>query len=186
MKKRKEFLIKMLLVVIIANVIVLASMIFFYSMIKKTNQDIFDLETELLDWRKKQTESSLINDNLDDTARERYKINAYFVKGDKVGVANFIENLENIGKVSEVTVDVSGLFLKDSDKTNTEEIVEVGSMGLNLKIMGKWENVIHFLKLLEVAPYRITFEKVYLEKNSAENSVDWNGAFNINVMKLSE
>ncbi|MDD2935407.1 MAG: hypothetical protein PHX25_02945 [Candidatus Pacebacteria bacterium] len=186
MKKRKEFLIKILLVVIIANVVVLASMIFFYSMIKKTNQDIFDLETELLSWRKIQTESSLINDNLDETAKERYKINTYLVKGDKVGVANFIENLENIGKVSGVVVDVSGLFLKDSGEKNTEKIIEVGSMGLNLKITGEWEKVIHFLKLLEVAPYKITFEKVYFEKNSAKDSIDWDGSFNINVVKLSE
>lgn len=186
MKKRKEFLVKILFAVIIANVVVLASMIFFYSMIKKTNQDIFDLETELLSWRKKQTESSLINDNLEDTAQERYKINAYFVRGNKVGVANFIESLENMGKISGVVVDVSGLFLKDSDEKKLEEMNEVGSMGLNLKITGEWGNVVHFLKLLETAPYKISFEKIYLEKNSAKDSVDWDGSFNINVMKLSE
>jgi len=186
MKRRKEFLIKMLSIVIIANMVVLSSMLFFYSMIKKTNQDIFDLETELLSWKKRQTESSLINDNLEDTAQERYKINTYFVKGDKVGVANFIESLENMGKVSGVVVDVSGLFLKDSDEKNSEGVNEVGSMGLNLKITGKWENAVHFLKLLETAPYVITFEKVYFEKNSAKDSSDWDGSFNINVMKLSK
>jgi len=170
---------KILATVIILNIIVLFVWGFFFSIIKDKNKMTSDLTSELNKQVQQESELKLISNRLNETKEERKKVDSYFIQGNKEGVAKFIDVFDKLGKYSGVSVKVTSIVLKDSDsssknkKSKSKKSVGSGlieTMKLNLKTEGRWSNTVYFIELLSKIPYKITLEKVALEKENVKNA----------------
>ncbi len=193
---------KILATVIILNIIVLFVWGFFFSIIKDKNKMTSDLTSELNKQVQQESELKLISNRLNETKEERKKVDSYFIQGNKEGVAKFIDVFDKLGKYSGVSVKVTSIVLKDSDsssknkKSKSKKSVGSGlieTMKLNLKTEGRWSNTVYFIELLSKIPYKITLEKVALEKENVKNakiskekSLNWRGSLNISILKLKD
>ncbi|MBU1557643.1 hypothetical protein KKC45_01650 [Patescibacteria group bacterium] len=169
---------KILGVIVILNVVALASYFYLFSDIKSKNEATSVLENILDGQIGRESELKLVGSNLKRTEKERAVIDSYFVQKGKSEVAGFVEVLESLAELAGVSLKVNSILLKKEDAS---DIVE--EMKLELEISSYWEEANYFLGLLELLPYKITFNKAYIEKSKDSQ---WKSVFNIKVLKLSD
>ena len=170
---------KIFVVVLILNVVAISSYAYLFFDIKSKNEATSVLENVLNGQVSREAELRLVGDSLKETEKERALLNSYFVQKGKGGVADFVEVVEGLAGLSGVSLDVNSILLKKK-----EELSVVEKMNLGLEAKGSWSEIIYFLGLLETLPYKISFNRVYVEK--IKDSSLWSGVFNIGVSKLSD
>jgi len=179
---------KILIIIVVLCLLSLAVYFLLLKDIQKQNEISFDLIEKLNMQTRRDAELRFIGDNLSSTQTERYKINSYFISAEESGIVDFIEMVESLGNHSGISLEVNSILLKEnSSKSNPPDLIE--DMKLGLKIGGDWSNIIYFLEMLDLAPYKISFDKVYIEKNDDKIKKDkldenWIGIINLSVLKF--
>ena len=168
---------KILGVIVVLNVVVLTAYFYLFSTIKSKNESTSVLENVLGSQISRESELKLVGTSLRETEKERALINSYFVQEGKGEVAGFVEFVESIAKSAGVSLSVSSILLKKQEDFSITE-----KMNLGLEVEGSWTDTIYFLELLELLPYKVSFDRSYIEK--IEDSSLWGSTFNISVLKL--
>jgi len=87
------------------------------------------------------------------------KIDSYFIPKD--GVVTFINEIENLGKSTDVSTTISSiepLIIDVKEKNSFKETLSV-----KLEAVGSWKNVYQFVSLLENLPYGIVIDEVQIK-----------------------
>lgn len=173
---------KLLIAVIVLNILAITGYYFMFDGLKQKNEDASVLIKNLDIKAQEEGDLKFIDENLKSTELERGQLNSYFVQGDEIGVASFIEEIEGVGDFTNTMVDVNSILIKDIDGTNGV----VQDMKLSLAVEGKWQNVLYTIEMLESMPYKISFDRIFIEKdgNELEPTDIWSGILNINILKL--
>ncbi len=169
---------KIFIIMLILNILAVFSYFYLFSNIKNRSEATSVLENVLGGQASREAELKLAGISLKKTVEERALIDSYFVQEGKVGIANFVEGVENIAELAGVSLSVNSILLKKE-----EDLSVVENMNLGLRVEGSWSEITYFLGFLESLPYKISFSRVYIEKD--EESSLWNGVFDISVLKLS-
>lgn len=179
---------KILIIILLLNFVILVVYLLLFLSIKNKNEETSVLLNEIKTQTNKGTEFKLVEDDLEATEMDRKKINLYFVQGGEGGIVLFVEDVENMGKLSGVDLDIKSIAFKEFDlnNNNSENSNIFENMKVNLAIEGEWSDILYFLKLLESSPYCISFDKVYLEKKEEKNPLLWGGSFNLNIIKITD
>jgi len=170
---------KILIIFLILNTIVLSAYFYLFSVIKSKNEAVSILENVLGGQVSREGELKLIGSSLGKTEEERVLIDSFFVKEGKSGVADFVEVVEEIANLSHVSLVIKSILIKKQENLSVVENINLG-----LGVKGSWSESVYFLKLLELIPYKVSFESVYFEKN--KENLMWNVNLNIKVLKLSD
>ncbi len=111
---------------------------------------------------------------------DRAKISSYVVSEDKI--IDFIESIENIGKITNTTVSLSAIDSKAMD-----ELAKGASGHIKAKVTvtGSWTGVMTALSLLENLPFSLSLEnsRVFKDSELGKNA-SWNLLTDINVLSI--
>jgi hypothetical protein len=108
------------------------------------------------------------------------KINGYFV--DTASIDTFVVYLEGIGADNNVDLSVKGVDTPRNEKNK---------ISVNLSMKGKFGDIMNVVDILENAPYNITINSLYLNKDIIlptdtvkENISSWQADITFNVLSL--
>ncbi|MEK7575484.1 MAG: hypothetical protein AAB491_00145 [Patescibacteria group bacterium] len=152
---------------IILNVILLSFWGYLYVKMKEKGDYIFNTKKEIVIIENNLNNIKLLEDFLGDITKEKEIIDAVFLESDRdEKIINFIQYLESLAEVANVSLELSGDVPK-----------------FDLKIKGELENIIKFTKFLDNMNYWISYDKANLQRieNGADVRVLWQADLNIVV-----
>lgn len=179
---------KIILVLIFLNLIAYGFCFYLFTEIKNIERAASESGTKIEFNIKKNTSLRSVKNIMNDTKKEREQLSRLFIQPD--GTIDFIETVESFGKIAGVKIEIESVnieFLKNKKASSTEKFK------ISLKTEGEWSNTIHFLSILETAPYQISFDDIKLDKISTESIPDskeekgasyWRGGFVFGVLKM--
>lgn len=147
-----------------------------FIVIKNKNNHISVLQNQVdIEVRKDQRLHS-IKQLVADLDKDIKQIDTYFISED--GVVDFLENLEALGSVADVSVGVNSVSIDESTDTGLPyELLKIDFVA-----RGSWENVMQLISLLETFPLGIVIERMQLEHLSDQSS--WQANIRFTVLKL--
>jgi len=170
-KKAKNVLI----IGILANVALCASIIVVAYAVSKKNNNMETLRKDIWIAEEKTKKMYAIKKLLEDAQEELNTLDFYFTTNDEI--VAFIEEIENMGESSGVSVSLRSVDIGDKDD---------GALSVSLITSGKWKNVYHFLNLLELFPANIRIDKASLSKKERDDGNIWVGDFSFSLLSFSE
>jgi Tfp pilus assembly protein PilO len=162
----KKFIITIILIFLL-NGAALAGWLYLFSNLKKQNNFIKEEQQKILVSDKKLENSNSLKTLMNEIIDEKQKIDSVFL--DKDSVVNFIENLESIAGKTGASIKIGNINI-DSQKKK--------GLSLQFNLTGNFNQLFHYLILVEKLPYLINIETMDFKK-SASN--EWEADFEILV-----
>lgn len=135
-----------------------------------------DAETYNENKKNEQSLQKIYNQSIADRA----KINSYIVTEDKI--IDFIESIENIGKITNTTVSLSAINSKEMDELSKGAS---GHIQAKVEIIGSWTGVMTALSLLENLPFSLSLQNSHLFKDSGTGKTPtWNLLTDVRVLSI--
>ena len=149
--------------------------IFYFIGVKE--ESITVLLTSLRAETKKALEIKNLTGVVQETEDERKKIDSYFLRAKDI--VSFIESIESLGKNAGVAVAFESVNVLEGDQN--------AYLAVDLKTEGGLSGTVHFLSLLELLPYSVSFERVFIEqKSKSETTVVWAGSFLVRIISFAK
>jgi len=164
--KNKKFIITIVLVVLL-NGAVLAGWIYLFSNFKKQNNFIKEERQKILVSDKKLENSNSLKALMNEIVDEKQKIDSVFL--DKESIINFIENLESIAGKTGASIKIGNINIDNQDKKG---------LSFQFNLTGNFNQLFHYLILLENLPYLINIERMDFKKLAPN---EWGANFEILV-----
>ena len=151
MKKNKTNLILILSIILL--LIIISIFVYFLHVIKNKNKHISAVNIALQEKITERDNRSVLQKRILELVSTYNKISSYFV--DSSSIDKFVEYLENIGNDNGVDLSVKGVDIPKGEKNK---------ISININIDGSFTNVTKVVALLENAPYDISINSLYLNK----------------------
>lgn len=152
---------------IILNVILLLFWGYLYIKMKEKGDYIFNTRKEIVTIENNLNNIKLLENSLEDITKEKEIVDSVFLESDRDDrVINFIQYLESLVEVANISLELSG---------------DVPKFGL--KIKGELQNIIKFIKFLDNMNYWISYDGVNLQstKDGDDSAISWQADLNILV-----
>lgn len=173
---RKKFIYKR----IIAGVLVLAAGVglvaYLLVMIQRRDAEASSLAADIQAQTIRETRLRSLKRTIAGTDQIRGSLDRYLVSAD--GVVGFIEDIENLGSVSGVSLEISSVGLKPMEGREDFEWLT-----LAISMSGSWSETTNALALIESLPYRVLIDDFSIIRGDAENRSLWSERIVIRVVK---
>ncbi|MCX6731873.1 MAG: hypothetical protein NTX55_02715 [Candidatus Parcubacteria bacterium] len=169
--KNKKFITTIVLIVLL-NGAVLAGWLYFFSNLKQQNNFIKEERQKILVSDKKLENSGSLKILMNEITGEKQKIDSAFL--DKETIVNFIEKLESIAGKTGAAIKIGNINMDNQNEKG---------LSLQFNITGNFNQLFHYLILLENLPYSINIEKMDFKKLAPNN---WEADFEIIVNSFME
>ena len=124
-----------------------------------------------------------LGDNID-------RLNSFLVGSTQEEIVQFIETVESLSTTSGANLDISSVKVLALGEETLAENFEF--LELKLKTLGSWQNIFHFLNLLESLPYNLVISQANLSilrqvpspDKGAGKQEKWEGDFLLKVAKF--
>ena len=160
--KNKKFIATTILIVLL-NGAVLAGWLYFFSNLKKQDNLIKEERQKLLASDKKLENSDSLKVLMNEIIDEKQKIDSAFLN--EGSIVNFVEKLESIAGKTGAAIKIGN-------------INEENGLSLQFNITGNFNQLFHYLILLEKLPYLINIERMDFKKLAPN---EWGANFEILV-----
>lgn len=150
--KNKKFITTIILVVLL-NGVVLAGWLYLFSSLKKQNNFIKEKQQKILVSDKKLENSNSLKVLMNEIVDEKQKIDSAFL--DKESIINFIENLESISGKTGASIKIGNINIDNQEEKG---------LSLQFNLTGNFNQLFHYLILLEELPYLINIERMDFKK----------------------
>lgn len=160
MNKLKE---NIIVIILLSSFLLLIGLSFFlYSSLQKTEEKVSTLKNSIRESEARNTELDLIKINLKNTLENFQMLDALFVKHEEV--ADFLQEVEILAKNTGLSIKIIGVSKKDiaGISSNKEYLLVTAST------QGDFKNTMKFMRLLELLPRKIGFDKVILKSEKGE------------------
>lgn len=117
-----------------------------------------DLQTQLSRGERLTSMQQLVNETTD----ARQDLESYFAAAD--GEADFITRIEEMADTAGVTLEIANVNVETVDTTYLEDLL------LTLQVRGEWSEVFHYVRLLEMMPLHVGFDRLSLEQSAVSPS----------------
>lgn len=172
-----------LVVLVILNLLVVGFYLFFLNSIKGRM-----LETALL--REELNLEVLKEDRLKstkglalETESQRESLDRYLIGKDSI--VDFIKEVEGLGALSGVDLEVNSVGVEGFEIVDGTENKTIELLNLDLSTEGSWRETFYLVSLLESLPYKVSFNRLFLNKDSGfEGGSLWNGTIGLSVLKI--
>lgn len=119
---------------------------------------------------------------LAETVDEQQKINSYILSDQDT--VSFIEQIENLGKKADVTLEVDSIGTADLSGKQKDQW---GYLTLQISTKGSWAHIFDSMMMLESLPYQVEISNVMVEREPVDSSkkqpIIWDGHFTLSVLK---
>lgn len=154
---------------------------FLYFKILSYQRDLAELQTEVANSFAEERQNKSLGALVRETAEERALIDRHLVSPE--GVVAFIEEVENLGRKSGVTLEVRGVDVVA--ETSGGSVIE--NLLLTLSGGGSYERAARFASLVENIPYVSRVTKFSLERREGTTkSPQWDAQLTLQVIKLAD
>ena len=164
--KNKKFIITIVLMVLLTGA-VLAGWIYLFANFKKQNNFIKEERQKILVSDKKLENSNSLKALMNEIVDEKQKIDS--VSLDKESIINFIENLESIAGKTGASIKIGNINIDNQEKKG---------LSFQFNLTGNFNQLFHYLILLENLPYLINIERMDFKKLAPN---EWGANFEILV-----
>ncbi|MFA6393234.1 MAG: hypothetical protein WCW54_04085 [Candidatus Paceibacterota bacterium] len=178
MKKNNTNLI--LIISITSLVLAFSILIYFLNVIRSKNNYISVAVSTLEKKMNEKENIKFLKDKISELSDTYKKINSYFV--DTSSIDTFVVYLEGIGTDNNVDLSVKGVDASRNEKNK---------ISVNLSMKGNFSDIMNVVNILENAPYNITINSLYLNKDIIlpnnpikENISSWQADVTFNVLSL--
>jgi hypothetical protein len=164
--KNKKFITTIILVVLL-NGTALTGWLYLFSNFKKQNNFIKEEQQKILVNDKKLENSNSLKALMNEITDEKQKIDSAFL--DKESIINFIENLESIAGKTGASIKIGNINIDNQEKK---------SLSFQFNLTGNFNQLFHYLILMEKLPYLINIERMDFKKLAPN---EWGANFEILV-----
>lgn len=163
--------------VIGVNLLAFGGLWFFAVKIRKMDDRVAYIRSEIVLKEKENNEAKELKLNLSDLESDKDRIDSVFIA--QKDVVNFIEEIEELAKKSEVEMEFRSVNV--SDKNSKEKPI------FQFKASGAFSNIFHYLVLLENVKYQIIFDGISIQKRESSESLDiWDANFSLRLLSYNE
>ena len=181
MKKQTSTTTVLLIVVILITLGVIGAYIFLFEKIRAINLAAALLQSDIELKTDKDDQLQSIKKILADTSADRAQLDSYFVGKDTV--VDVIKKIETLAKETGLSIEIQAV-----DKVSIEENDYKELLKFKIKTIGSWSRNMEFVALLQNLPYKISFYKINLYKNSGVEDkkivVEWTNDMEFSLLKL--
>jgi hypothetical protein len=116
-----------------------------------------------------------------DTVDVRAELAGYLVPDEPIDFLNLLE--KELAQEAGVVLQVESLSKEDTGtgKLKKGEVPKDPHVQAVLLVEGQWENIYHFISLLETAPYALVVNRVNLSEEELETGYGWSGQIHMSV-----
>jgi hypothetical protein len=158
---------------------------FVFMNIKSKNEHISNLKNELDSRAKKQQSMISITHQINDAEQNISLVNNSIVASD--GDVKFIESLEALAHDDNLSIKINSLSLNDDPKLASSNMT---IFDISADTSGSFFGTYKLLSEIESLPYKVKIVSFVLQTSAADGvfntkktGEDWNGKFEINVLK---
>lgn len=116
-------------------------------------------------------------------------VESFVLGNNEEELVKFIETLEEMSEYSKVELKIDSIEVSKIDDKNLSESFE--NLNFELEVKGSWQEVIHFINLIDNLPYHIKANEALLdiadviieEESDSVEEIVWNGKFEFSVAK---
>lgn len=181
---------KKIAILVTLNLIVFGLYFYLFINIRQVNTDISSKMAQIKREMLKKEQLQSVKNLADETKSQRDKIAHLFVqRDDSIG---FMEMVELLGKTAGVKLSIESAGI---EALNNKTGSSTESLRLSVRAEGVWSDTLHLFKMLESAPFKISFDKVVLSrvleasvgapsKIKEKSLPQWNSNFSFSVLKI--
>lgn len=141
------------------------------------------LADEIFSMSSRGDEIKILAQELSSLENDLKKLDTFIVDNSQEGVVKFLKTLENASEISqtEISIDLDVVQAKD---TEPEEDFE--RLNLKLEVIGDWDNLFHFLNLLENLQYQTKINELNFSFVPAIGEIRqyWKGQINMEALRM--
>jgi|GEM_PF-5421427 len=160
---------------------------FLHGRISLMNKQVTEKAAEIEEQKEKTFSDKALRDILISTEEDRSKIDSYLLQDDDV--VDFLEKIEELGEISKTRVVTSSVNIDERGEKST-----TGFLQLNINAFGPFENIMHFISLIESLPYKVAIDKLILstvgdngqQPVKGSQTKEWQSNFELKVVKLKD
>lgn len=178
----------LLVILAIVNIVLAGLYFMLFATIKANNQKISSLQNDIAVQEKREMILKSTKKLVFETVSDRRKLDSFFVTKDRV--VEFLEQVADLGKESGVKLTITNLGLED-EQGAPSDLYQL--LKLNIEARGGWQNLYHFLTMLESVPFAVRFGGVNIDgvfddsevtKKSFTPAKRWKMTIELSVIKL--
>lgn len=144
---------------IILDLAIISAWFLLFTSINEKKIEVGLLQNNITGRVVRQNELSKLKLFVNDITEEKNQLSSVFIGEDSI--VDFIESLEGIAKTSEVDLELRSVGVLNGKNKGVVT---------QFRITGKFENIFHYIALLEVSPYQIFFNRVNFSNKEGEES----------------
>ncbi len=164
--------------------LLVASYVFVFWYVKtKTEQATYALSAAEISYQQKDTVQEIAQSVID-IEEDLKKIDSYFVGAD--GIVDFINMLEQKAGEQSIEIETSNVSIVEP----AEDLLYGESLEVVLSVVGDWNDVMQYIRLVEGLPYALSVEsasmslmEVVTEEEGAEPFLEWQADIVVRVIK---
>lgn len=162
----------------IVAIVFVSVYVFFILHIQNKEERTADVIAKVSDLEGQNAQLSDLKEILGNIEDKKDILNNVFI--DSKNIVDFLESLEEIGRISGASVQVENI---NESKTENESFQ---NLALELSLIGSWDDVYHFFALLENFPARIAVDRVQIGIALDTSGHVWEGAAHVTALERLE
>jgi hypothetical protein len=165
--KNKKFIATIVLVVFM-NMLAISVWFYFFLALKKHNEAILEIRRNTLINDKKSDNNKILKNLISGIANERQKIDSVFLSQENI--IKLVRELEANADRAGAEIDLGNINISEDGKKNPR---------IHFSLKGKFNQIFHYVVLLENMPYIVSVDKAHFEKDLSSGG--WRGSFEISL-----
>ncbi|MDO8520536.1 MAG: hypothetical protein Q7S52_00275 [bacterium] len=166
---------KIFIIVLLLDFLGAAAFWFGYSTIMAKKDEEAQLRAELVDEAKKASQQATLRRSLKQAERERGTLSKYFFDLGEESQIAFVAKIEALGLPISGTLVETGSFALTAGGTP--------SFRGEFALKGRWEEMYHFLRLIETFPGRLVIQRFSAQSVGGKDA-SWNGGISLELTSL--
>lgn len=165
--KNKKFIATIVLVIFM-NMLAISVWFYFFLALKKHNEAILEIRRNTLINDKKSDNNKILKNLISEIANERQKIDSVFLSQENI--IKLVRELEANADRAGAEIDLGNINISEDGKKNPR---------IQFSLKGKFNQIFHYVVLLENMPYIVSVDKAHFEKDLSSGG--WRGSFEISL-----
>ncbi len=169
---------KILLILLVIDLFGLGAFWLGYTTINQKKEQETELRKELADQEKKVVQQASLRRALKQAEKERVALSKYFYDPGEESQIDFVAEIEALGLPTSGALVQTGSLTLSAGGTPSFR----GEFG----VKGKWEEVYHFLRLIETFPSRLVIRRFTAQSEGSKEAgvMNWNGSMSLELNSL--
>ncbi len=152
--KNNKLIISFILIILV-NIFAFSAWFFSFSCFQKQKKETKEIRKNLLLTEKRLEYAEILKSQMKEIKEKAAKIDAVFLN--RNNIIGFIEKLEDIGKKSEVSMEIISASLEQKDTKGPH---------FRINLTGDFDKLLQFIILVENMPYLTVFEKADITRKN--------------------